>query len=83
MILTAILSLIWALLKFLVNLLPVIGMPVFLQGSLVPALNMAVAFNNYLPVSELFSVVVFLLGFKLTWKILAIVLNIAHININM
>lgn len=70
------------LLSLLVNIIPSFDMPSWFTNELPQALSKIISWNNYLPISETIAVILFLLTFTLTYKIIKIILNVAHIDLN-
>lgn len=70
------------LLSLLVNIIPIFDMPSWFTNELPQALSKIISWNNYLPISETIAVILFLLTFTLTYKIIKIILNVAHIDLN-
>lgn len=70
------------LLSLLVNIIPSFDMPSWFTNELPQAFSKIISWNNYLPISETIAVILFLLTFTLTYKIIKIILNVAHIDLN-
>jgi len=65
-----------------VSAIPSFETPLWFSTHLPDILFRIASFNWYLPIYETVSVVIFLLGFTLTFKVLKIVLNFFHIDLN-
>lgn len=70
------------ILTALVSLFPVFETPTWIVTNLDTIFSTIFGFNHYLPIFETFSVVIFLLGFTLQYKVWKIILNKAGINMN-
>ena len=81
MILYLILRLFNTLVTFGFSLFPVLETPAWLTATLPSILNMIFGLDYYLPVSEAFGVVVFLIGFTINYKIAKIILNKTGLDI--
>lgn len=68
--------------SFVVNLIPIFKTPDWITNNLSKILSTVYSFNEYLPISECFTVVLFLLSFTLSYKILKIILNKVGVNMN-
>lgn len=66
----------------LISIIPVFETPVWVTTQLPDVLFRIASFNWYLPVYETVTIVLGLIGFTLTFKILKIVLNVVHIDLN-
>ena len=66
----------------LISAIPTFETPVWFTTQLPDALYRIASFNWYLPVYETVSVVIFLIGFTLSWKVLKVVLNFVNIDLN-
>lgn len=71
-----------SILSFLINLIPSFSTPAWFTTQLPDVLMRIASFNYYLPVFETVGVVIFLITFTLSWKMIKVVLNIAHIDLN-
>ncbi len=71
-----------SVLSLLVSIIPSFDVPSWFTNELPEALSKIASWNNYLPISETIAVIVFLLTFTLTYKIIKIILNLAHIDLN-
>lgn len=70
------------LLSLLVAIIPSFDVPSWFTNELPQAISKVISWNDYLPVSETISVVLFLITFTLTYKIIKIVLNVFHVDLN-
>lgn len=66
----------------IVSLVPVFETPAWIVTNLDSIFETIFGFNNYLPITETFTVVIFLLGFTLQYKIWKIILNKVGVNMN-
>lgn len=71
-----------AILFALISIIPVFETPVWVATQLPDVLFRIASFNWYLPVYETVSIVIGLIGFTFTFKLLKIVLNVVHIDLN-
>ena len=69
-------------LNFVIGLVPTFETPSWIASNLDNIFGTIYGFNQYLPITEVFVVVVFLIGFILQYKILKIVLEKAGVNMN-
>lgn len=65
-----------------ISIIPTFETPAWLVTQLPDVLTRVASFNWYLPVYETVTVVLFLIGFTLTYKILKVVLNFVNIDLN-
>lgn len=70
------------ILNLVINLIPVFGVPEFMMVGVAKAIEVLVSFNYYLPISDVFLVVGFCIGFATQFKIIKIILNKAGIDIS-
>lgn len=66
----------------LISLIPVLETPSWLVTSLPDVLTRIASFNYYLPITESVTVILFLIGFTLTYKLAKIILNVFHVDLN-
>ena len=66
----------------LIAMIPFFEVPVWFSTQLPDILFRIASFNWYLPVYETVSIVLGLISFTFTFKLLKIVLNIVHIDLN-
>lgn len=71
-----------AILFALISIIPVFETPVWVATQLPDVLFRIASFNWYLPVYETVSIVIGLISFTFTFKLLKIVLNVVHIDLN-
>lgn len=71
-----------AILFALISIIPVFETPVWVATQLPDVLFRVASFNWYLPVYETVAIVLGLIGFTLSFKIVKIVLNAVHIDLN-
>lgn len=69
-------------LNFVISLFPVFETPAWIVSNLSEIFTTIFGFNNYLPIFETVTVVIFLIGFTLNYKILKIILEKAGVNLN-
>lgn len=82
MILYSIMKLFDSLAFFLINLVPAFVTPTWITTQLPDILTRIASFNYYLPIAETVGVVVFLITFTLSYKLIKVVLNFVHIDLN-
>lgn len=66
----------------LVSIIPIFETPIWFSTQLPDVLYRIASFNWYLPVYETVSVVIFLISFTLAYKVLKVILNFVHIDLN-
>lgn len=71
-----------AILFALISIIPVFETPVWVATQLPDVLFRVASFNWYLPVYETVGIVLGLIAFTLTFKIVKVALNIVHIDLN-
>ena len=69
-------------LNFIISLFPVFSTPVWIVTNLPEIFKTIIGFNNYLPIFDTFTVVIFLLAFTLQFKIWKILLSKGGIDLN-
>lgn len=82
MILYLILVALDGILTFVVSLIPIFSTPSWIVTNLPEIFKTIIGFNNYLPVLETFTVVIFLLAFTLQYKVWKVVLSKAGVDMN-
>ena len=82
MILYLVLKLFDSLLYCLISTIPVFETPAWLVTQLPDVMTRIAAFNWFLPISETVLVVLFLITFTLSYKLMKIVLGVVHIDLN-
>ncbi len=70
------------ILSLVINLIPVIGVPAFMSASVISAFNVIFTFNMYLPISEIFTVFLYIISFHLQYKIICVILGKFGIDLN-
>lgn len=68
--------------SFVINLIPVFETPDFIANNFTAIMQKIWGFNLYLPIAEVFIVILFLIGFTFQYKVLKVVLNKAGIDLN-
>lgn len=71
-----------AILFALISIIPVFETPAWIVTSLPDVLTRIASFNYYLPIFESVTVILFLIGFTLAYKLAKIVLNVFHVDLN-
>ncbi len=66
----------------LFSIIPTFEAPAWIANNLPEMLTRVASFNYYLPITEAVTVVLFLIGFVLSWKIVKIVLGVVNIDLN-
>lgn len=66
----------------LFSIIPTFETPAWLINNLPEILTRVASFNYYLPIFESVTVVIFIIGFVLAWKIVKIVLGAINIDLN-
>lgn len=71
-----------ALVFGLISIIPTFETPVWLATQLPDILFRVASFNLYLPIYETVTAVLFLIGFTLSYKLIKVILNAVHIDLN-
>ena len=66
----------------LISMIPTFETPAWFETQLPDVLFRIASFNWYLPIYETVSVVLILISFTFSWKIVKIALNFVHIDLN-
>ena len=82
MIIYGLVNMFYWILIFIINLIPVFSFPVSFVSALTVALETIVKFNYYLPISDVFICLGFILIFYLQFKIIKIILKFLGIDLN-
>ncbi len=70
------------ILNLVINLMPIFSLPISLTSGLAKAIEIVVSFNYYLPISDVFIVIGFCIGFAVQFKIIKIILNKVGIDLS-
>lgn len=68
--------------NLLVSIIPVFETPAWIATQLPDVLTRVASFNHYLPVYESIAVIIGLILFTLSYKVVKVGLNFLHINLN-